>query len=126
MELSNTLRIIVLIAVALVGILILWSLLRRVRSQSSYSDPPSLSQVADARIDEGESEAALVSEQIEEMVNQKLSEFPDLQGKRLDFGSAPDGSLEITFQDETYSSIEAIPDARIRQAISVAVEKFNR
>ena len=126
MELSNSLRIILLIAIALGGILVVWSLARRVRSQRSFPDPPSLSQVADARIEEGEARAALVSEQIEEMVKEKLSEYSDLHGKQLDFGTSSDGSLDITFEGESFSSIETIPDERIREAIAAAVEKFNR
>lgn len=126
MEFSNAVRIILLIATAVGGVLILWWFYRRARPQRSFPDPPSLSQVSDARIEQGEAKATLVSEQIEEMVKDKLREFSDLQGKELDFGTAGDGSLEVTFQGEIYASIESIPDERVRQAITEAVEKFNR
>jgi hypothetical protein len=125
MELTNTLRIVLLIAIALGGVLILWYLMRRVRAKRNFPDPPSLKQVSDARIEAGEAAATLVSEQIEEMVKDKLSEFSDLQGKQLDFGTASDGSLEITFSGKVYSSIESISDARVREAIAAAVKKFN-
>jgi len=72
-----------------------------------------------------EYQAAAASEAIEELVNQKLAKIPGLAGRRIDFGSAADGSLEIWIGDQRYTSIDEIPDQRIRQAVREAVASFN-
>lgn len=76
--------------------------------------------------DPSELEAAAASEAIEDMVNRKLAEMPALADRRVDFGTAADGSLEIWVGDERYTSVDAIRDPRIRQAVRDAVEAFNR
>jgi hypothetical protein len=50
---------------------------------------------------------------------------PDLAGQVVDFGTAEDGSLEIWIADKRYTNVDDIPDARVRDAISEAVEAFN-
>ena len=72
-----------------------------------------------------EHQAAAASEAIEELVNLKLAKIPGLAGTRIDFGSAADGSLEIWIGDQRYTSIDEIPDQRIRQAVREAVASFN-
>jgi hypothetical protein len=47
-------------------------------------------------------------------------------GVRVDFATAHDGSLEIWIGDDRYTSVDAIPDPRVRQAVADAVAAFNR
>ena len=70
--------------------------------------------------------ASVVSEQIEEMVKQKLAQYPDLSAVRLDFGTGSDEALVIWVGDQRYQEVDQIPDERIRQAISESVEAFNQ
>lgn len=88
--------------------------------------PDSLRQVSQARIEGDEKPASLISEQIEEMVRAELAQHTDLAGAELDFGTGPDGSLEIWFNGQQYASADLIPDQRVRSAITRAVETFNR
>lgn len=74
----------------------------------------------------GERAASTAIERIEEQANQTLSRTAGLEGTRLDFGTAADGSLEIWVDDRRYDSLGDIPDARIRKAIEDAVAAFNR
>ncbi len=97
------------------------------RAQSSEPSPlerlnPLLS---DATLENGEEQASPISEQIEGMVQIRLAEYPDLAGQVIDFGTAADGSLEIWIADKRYTSVDDIPDARVRGAISEAVDAFN-
>lgn len=79
----------------------------------------------DAHLEVGEEQASLISEQVEGMVRKRLAEYPDLAGQVVDFGTAADGSLEIWIADKRYTNVDDIPDARVRDAISEAVEAFN-
>ncbi|MES0343446.1 MAG: hypothetical protein ABUK16_04945 [Anaerolineales bacterium] len=97
------------------------------RAQSMESSPlerlnPLLS---DAALENGEEQASPISEQIEGMVQIRLAEYPDLAGQVIDFGTAADGSLEVWIADKRYTNVDDIPDARVRDAISEAVEAFN-
>jgi hypothetical protein len=85
-----------------------------------------LKSVVETGDEPGEFEASPISEQIEEMANRLLKAHPDLRGVNLDFGTAIEGSLEIWVNSERYSSIEEIPDERIRNAINEAVQEYNR
>jgi len=78
---------------------------------------------ADAR--EGERLAAASSEAIEELANQALAKA-GVTGLRVDFGTAHDGSLEIWIGEDRYTSVDSIPDERVRRAVSEAVASFNR
>jgi hypothetical protein len=71
-------------------------------------------------------EAAPASEAIEEMVNRRLAEMPEMAGARVDFGTAADGSLEIWVGEERYASVDQVRDPRIRQAIQDAVAAYNK
>jgi hypothetical protein len=79
----------------------------------------------DAHLENDEEQASPISEQIEEMVRIRLAEYPDLTEQVVDFGTAADGSLEIWIADKRYTSVDDIPDSRVRDAISEAVEAFN-
>jgi hypothetical protein len=74
---------------------------------------------------EGERLAAASSEAIEELANQALAKA-GVTGLRVDFGTAHDGSLEIWIGEDRYTSVDSIPDERVRRAVAEAVASFNR
>lgn len=111
-------------AVVLVALLV-WALLHRKVSPARPTSP-SGPQSAEVRLEKGERQGSLVTEQIEEMVQRRLASYPDLAGKRLDFGTAADGGLEIWFGDVRYETVEQIPDVRVRAAVAEAVAAYNR
>lgn len=80
----------------------------------------------DAKYEGTERPASLVSEQIEEMVKQRLAEHPDLTDVEMDFGTMPDGTIDIWVNGEQFDDVEDIPNDRIREAIKAAVGEFNR
>lgn len=90
------------------------------RLPGSTPGGPSASSASD------EHTASSAIERIEEHANRALSRTPGLEGTRLDFGTASDGSLEIWVDDRRYQSLSEIADVRIRQAIEDAVAAFNR
>jgi hypothetical protein len=100
-----------------------------VRSARSMSRrPPSMPRADPAsgpRAREGERLASASSEAIEDLVNQALAKA-GVDGVQVDFGTAHDGSLEIWIGDDRYTSVDSIPDARVRQAVADAVASFNR
>jgi len=137
--------IIFLALVLIIGFLVIVSLQNKQASQSSVIMEPKevarikrqklketpewlsgMKSVAETEDEPGEFEASPIGEQIEEMARQLLKLHTDLGEVNLDFGTAMDGSLEIWVNSERYSSIEEIPDERIRNAINEAVDKFNR
>lgn len=126
MDLYNLIGIVVALALGIALALIIWSIMVRRRMRELASQPRSLVSIADAKLEKDELAASLTSEQIEEIVKMRLKDFSDLASVRLDFGSASDGSLQIRIDESTYTSVEEIPDASIRQAIRDAVENFNR
>jgi hypothetical protein len=74
---------------------------------------------------EGEEIASPAAEAIEALAQEKLSQYQDLAGLNLDFGTAEGGGLEIWVGTERYGAVDDIPDDRIREAIAAAVEEFN-
>jgi len=76
--------------------------------------------------DPGELVAAPFAEQIEDILRAQMSSDPYLQSYEIDFGTGPDGGLEIIVGDKRYTSIEQIPDGRLRAAISQAVATYNQ
>jgi hypothetical protein len=125
MELSDSLSTLIAAALIVGFLLISWRVLMR-RTHKLLETPESLEQVADARIDPEERASAIISEQIEEMVRQKLVGFQDLAETKIDFATAADGSLEIWVAGERFADATHIPDQRIRDAIIESVEIFNR
>ncbi len=121
--------IILILGVFLVGIVILLGIKKASGLRARSSDVSPLERLEpllpDAHLDKGEEQASPISEQIEEMVRKQLAAFPDLAKQVVDFGSAADGSLEIWIADKRYTSVDDIPDARVREAISEAVKEFN-
>lgn len=81
--------------------------------------------ISDARVDSYERPSSVIAEQIEEMVKGKLAGYPDLAGTVLDFGSMPDGTIDIWVNNCQYDDVKDVPDERIRKAVQEAVDKFN-
>ena len=75
---------------------------------------------------EGERRASAVAELMQAIVRREMAADPAFAGRSIDFGTAPDGSLEILLDDQSYAGVEQIPDARLRELIARAVEEFNR
>jgi hypothetical protein len=112
-------------------LLVVWALrsrakTREIEQQEAETMATRMSDVSDARYLAGERQASLVSEQIEEMVMKELDQFPELAETKIDFGTAADGSLEIWVDEQKYTDVSAIPDQRIRNAVSNAVRHFNQ
>jgi hypothetical protein len=74
----------------------------------------------------GERQASAAAEVLESIIQRRMAADPALAGQRLDFGTSPDGSLEIWWNDQTYTGIDQLPDARVREVIAQAIEEFNR
>lgn len=113
-----------LLALMIVAIFAVFVAGRRI-PQASMSDK-NVELTKDARFEAGERPASLISEQIEEMTKRKLTQYPDLANVKLDFGTMPDGTIDIWINGEQFDDIEDITDDRIREAIKEAVEKLNR
>ena len=126
MDIANVLTLVIILGLAVAFLLLVWSVLIRRRIREGVSPPASFKAVANAKLEEGEKAAALVSEQIEEMVKGTLAAHEDLSELDLDFATASDGTLEIWVDGTKYETPESIPDERIREAISSAVRAFNR
>jgi hypothetical protein len=74
--------------------------------------------------DKGENVASPFAEQIEDIWRAKLAENPALKDYQVDLGTAPDGGLEITVNGEKYRSVDALPDARLKELFLEAVAKW--
>ena len=63
---------------------------------------------------------------LESIIQRLMAGDPIFAGQALDFGTLPDGSLEIWWGGQSYSSVEQLPDERLRALIGQAIEEFNR
>ena len=129
MDLSKIVGLLVGLLIGIVILLVIWAIFVRRRTkeiEEGELPPESLDSVSEAKIDPDEQAASLVSEQIEEMVKQRLASYPDLAEVKLDFATGPDESLVVWVDNQSYSDIDQIPDDRIRSAIAEAVETFNQ
>jgi hypothetical protein len=54
-----------------------------------------------------------------------IASDPELAGTLVDFGTAPDGTLEIWVNDKRYADSDHVPDERIRVVIQQAVAMYN-
>ena len=129
MDLSNVVGLLIGLLIGIVLLLVIWAIVVRRRTKEideGELPPESLEAVSDAKIEPNEQAASLVSEQIEQMVKQRLASYPDIADVKLDFATGTDESLVVWVNDQSYSDIDQIPDERIRSAISEAVETFNQ
>jgi hypothetical protein len=127
MSLETLLGVVALAALVVLVALLAWTFFHRKASLARMTKGPGgLPTAEDLSLEEGERQASLVTEQIEEMVKHKLAAYPDLGGVRVDFGTAADGGLEIWFGDVRYETVDQIPDARVRAAVAEAVASYNQ
>lgn len=92
--------------------------------RGSVARKPSATDVGeDGRV---ERQASTAGEILQAIVHREMAADPELAGRSIDFGTAPDGTLEIWLGDEKYSAVEEIPDVRLRKLITRAAEEFNR
>ena len=71
--------------------------------------------------DEGERVASPFAEQIEDVLRARLQGDALLAAMDVDFGTAPDGSLEVWVDGERYVDIDLIPNAHLREVIRQAI-----
>jgi hypothetical protein len=74
----------------------------------------------------GERQASAAAEVLESIIQRRMAAEPALAGQRLDFGTAPDGSLEIWWNGQAYTGVDQVPDARVRNLIALATDEFNK
>lgn len=75
--------------------------------------------------DEGEELAAPFAEQIEDVLRAKAAADPYLKKFEIDFGTAPDGGLEIWVNGKKYDGVANLPDEKLKQALLEAVKDWN-
>jgi hypothetical protein len=74
--------------------------------------------------DKGERMASAFVEQIEDVLRARLQEDSLLAAMDVDFGTAPDGRLEVWVDGERYVDIDLIPNAHLREVIRQAVASW--
>ena len=75
--------------------------------------------------DEGEKLAAPFAEQIEDVLRARVENDPYLKSFDIDFGTAPDGGLEIWMNGEKYNGVASLPDEKMKQVLLQAVKDWN-
>jgi len=78
------------------------------------------------RREAGEKIASPFAEQVEDIVQARLKTIPELASVHIDFGTLPDGGLEISVDGTSYEDIRQIPDERLRRVIREAVESWDQ
>lgn len=76
--------------------------------------------------DAGEHLAAPFAEQIEDIVRARLATDPELSAVKIDFGTGPDGGLEISVDGQHYAGFEAIPSPRLKALVQDAIAAYNQ
>ena len=75
--------------------------------------------------DEGEKVAAPFAEQIEDVLRARVENDPYMKSFDIDFGTAPDGGLEIWMNGEKYNGVASLPDEKMKQVLLQAVKDWN-
>jgi hypothetical protein len=125
-DFSQLATVALMTAGTLLLLFLVWNLIVRSRRARGFKSGDALKQIMDARLDEGERAATVISEQIEEQVKEILKAEGKMLGREIDFATAPDGSLQIWIDEEVFTEVDEIPDEDIRAAVIKAVEKFNQ
>ena len=125
-DFSQLATVAIMTAATLLFLFVVWNLIIRSRRSRGFKSGEALEAIMDARLDEGERRASIISEQIEEMVKGILEADGTTLDFKIDFATAVDGSLEIWIDDERFTEVDKIPDLKIRAAVKKAVEEFNR
>ena len=74
----------------------------------------------------GERLASAPAELMQAIIRREMASDSAFAGRSIDFGTAPDGSLEIWVDGQSYAGVDQIPDVRLRELIARAAEEFNR
>jgi hypothetical protein len=101
------------------------ALMQRRRTDPEPGDAPDWAQSL-SQSSSQERMASPASEQIEELVQQRMQGDPNLKDVDLDFATSVDGGLEIWIDEQRYSNIDSIPDERIQTIIREAVDAYNQ
>lgn len=75
--------------------------------------------------DEGEKLAAPFAEQIEDVLRAKAANDPYLKSFDIDFGTAPDGGLEVWVNGTKYDGVANLPDEKLKETLLQAVKEWN-
>jgi hypothetical protein len=76
--------------------------------------------------EEGERLAAPFAEQIEDLVRARLANDPELAAVKIDFGTGPEGGLEISVDGQPYAGLEAIPNPRLKALLQDVIAAYNQ
>jgi hypothetical protein len=125
-DFSQLATVAIMTAATLLFLFVVWNLIVRSRRSRGFKSGEALEAIMDAKLDEGERRATIISEQIEEMVKKILEAEGSSLKSGIDFATAEDGSLEIWIDDEKYTEVDDIPVHEVRAAVKKAVEEFNR
>jgi hypothetical protein len=125
-DFSQLATVAIMTAISLMALFLVWNLIVRSRRSKGFKSGEALEAIMDAKLDEGERRATILSEQIEQQVKTFLEADGTTMDIKLDFATAADGSLEIWIDNERYLEVDDIPNEKIRSAIRQAVEDFNQ
>jgi hypothetical protein len=75
---------------------------------------------------EAERQASAAAEALQAIVQRHMTADPAFAGQSLDFGTAPDGSVEVWLNGQAYAGVDRIPDPRLRELIARSADEFNR
>ena len=121
---TNELVIGLLLIGAIILIVLFFALRTSKKSQKDVTFQESLPD-DDPLVTRDEFQATPIAEAVEERVRQKIAEDPSLAEIDLDFGTSPDGGLEIWVDAVRYTGVEEIPDESLRETIREAVQDYN-
>ena len=125
-DFSQLATVAIMTAAVLLFLFIVWNLIVRSRRSRGFKSGEALEQLMDARLEEGERPATIISEQIEEQVREILKAQGKMLDRQIDFATGADGSLEIWIEGVCYKEVDDITDEDIRAAVKQAVAEFNR
>jgi len=122
---TDTTAVMVLIALvlSLLAALLIVTGYNRIRGRRVPSREPGRSRQADHA---GERMASAPAELMQAIVRREMASDPVFAGRSIDFGTAPDGSLEIWVDGQSYAGVDQIPDGHLREMIARAAAEFNR
>jgi hypothetical protein len=121
---TNELVIGLLLLGAILLIVLYFALRTGKKSQKDVTFQESLPD-DDPLVTRDEFQATPIAEAVEERVRQKIAEDPSFTDLDVDFGTSPDGGLEIWVDAVRYTSVEEIPDGSLRETIREAVRDYN-
>ncbi|MGD8634645.1 MAG: hypothetical protein PVF85_13810 [Anaerolineales bacterium] len=122
---SNELFILGLLIAAILFVVVFFAFRTNKQEQGDVSFAEAIPE-DDPLVNRDEFQATPIAEVIEELVRQKTADMPGLAALDVDFGTAPDGGLEIWINDERYTRVDDLPDEALQKVIREAVEEYNQ